>query len=230
MTLAVVGTDPRRAGRAPRHRLPGQVVGVGALLALVAVLLRMGPSPEAAVAASRWSRVKRFLLTWLPLVIVLVVSVYLLLLWTYGFLVEMSATHLVWATVLTVGACVLGALVDANATSLHGFYRSRISDAFAVGVDDEEAPAAASDRPCRRARAGSRLPLLGAARTGPEDGPRLHVVATLNSRAANESPTMRGGFPLVFGPTTVEVHREEGRRVSVRPPPTRTSPDPDGSR
>ena len=49
----------------------------------------------------------------------------------------------------------------------------------------------------------------------PDPGPRLHVVATLNSRAPNEAPSMRGGFPVVFGQTTVDVHREEGRRVSV---------------
>lgn len=217
VTLEVAGTDSGDvAGVAQDTALPGQVVGVSALIALVAALLRLGPSPEAAAAATWRTRVARVLLTWLPLLIVLLVSTYLVVLWTFGFLTEMSGTYLVWAVGLSVFACILGALVDANATSLHGFYRARLSDAFAVGVDDDTG-------------SGGTPPTGRAAELAPgvvyrfshlqeldtQVGPRLHVVATLNSRAANEAPSMRGGFPLVLGPTSVDVHREEGRRVSV---------------
>ncbi len=222
-TLTIAGTDAETLrGVAAEDSLPGQVVGVSALLALVAALLRVGPSPEAPAAATWRTRIARVLLTWLPLLIVLVVSIYLLLVWTYGFLVDMSGSHLVWAVGLTVFACVLGALVDANATSLHGFYRSRLSDAFAVGVDDD--PAQAGPTPTGRAAqlapgAVYRFSAFRPPGADPDDldpGPRLHVVATLNSRAANEAPSMRGGFPVVLGQSTVDVHREEGRRVSVR--------------
>ncbi|HEX6151869.1 hypothetical protein [Nocardioides sp.] len=221
-TLTIVGTDPDTLrGVATDTSLSRQVVGIGALLALVAALLRVGPSPEAAAAATWRSRITRMLLTWLPLLIVLFVSVYLVLVWTYGFLVDMSASHLVWAVGLTVFACVLGSLVDANATSLHGFYRSRLSDAFAVGVDDDET----QPGPPPTGRAAELAPGAvyrfsafrppDADATDPDPGPRLHIVATLNSRAANEAPSMRGGFPVVFGQSSVEVHREEGRRVKV---------------
>jgi hypothetical protein len=44
-------------------------------------------------------------------------------------------------------------------------------------------------------------------------GGRLHIVATLNSRQANESPTMRGGFPVVLGAREVRVFREGGLEV-----------------
>jgi hypothetical protein len=221
-TLTVVGTDPDTLSAvASDTSLPGQVVGVGALLAIVAALLRLGPTPEAPAAATWRSKITRVLLTWLPLLIVLVIAVYLVLVWTHGFLVKMSASHLVWAVALTVFAGVLGALVDANATSLHGFYRSRLSDAFAVGVEDDERP----DGPPPTGRAEELAPgavyRFSAFRPpdadpdDPDPGPRLHVVATLNSRAPNEAPSMRGGFPVVFGQSTVDVHREDGRRVSV---------------
>jgi hypothetical protein len=221
-TLTVVGTDPDTLSAvASDTSLPGQVVGIGALLTIVAALLRLGPSPEAPAAATWRSKIARMLLTWLPLLIVLVIAIYLVLVWTHDFLVEMSASHLVWAVALTVFAGVLGALVDANATSLHGFYRSRLSDAFAVGVDDDDRP----DAPPPTGRAEELAPgavyRFSAFRppdadpADPDPGPRLHVVATLNSRAPNEAPSMRGGFPVVFGQTTVDVHREEGRRVSV---------------
>ena len=217
VTLEVAGTDSDDVtGVAQDTALPEQVVGVSALIALVAALLRLGPSPEAAAAATWRTRVTRVLLTWLPLLIVLLVSTYLLVLWTFGFLTEMSGTHLVWAVGLSVFACILGALVDANATSLHGFYRSRLSDAFAVGVDDDAGSGGAP--PTGRAAElapGTVYRFSHLQEPDTQVGPRLHVVATLNSRAANEAPSMRGGFPLVLGPTSVDVHREEGRRVSV---------------
>ena len=208
-TLTVIGPDEEAlAALARDDSLPGQVVGVAALLALVVGLLRRGPSPEMSVTASRRARVKRVLLTWLPLLIVAAVAAYLLVLWTFGFLVGMDQGHLVWAVALTVAACVLAALVDANATSLHGFYRARLSDAFAVGVDDETRRADELP-PGTVYRFSDLRPVAGDA------GPRLHIVTTLNTRAPNQAPTMRGGFPLVLGPDHVEVPREEGRRVRV---------------
>ena len=70
------------------------------------------------------------------LLIVLVIAIYLVLVWTAGFLVEMSASHLVWAVALTVSAGVLGALVDANATSLHGFYRGAPQTARRIAPEE----------------------------------------------------------------------------------------------
>jgi hypothetical protein len=217
VTLDVAGTDPEAVAGVSQDTAPsGQVVGVGALIAVVAALLRLGPSPEAAATATWRTRFTRLILTWLPLLIVLFVSTYLVLLWTFGFLTAMSSSYLVWAVGLSVFACILGALVDANATSLHGFYRSRLSDAFAVGVDDDPGPG--GPPPTGRATElapGAVYRFSALQQPGTFVGPRLHVVTTLNSRAANEAPSMRGGFPLVLGPSTVDVHREEGRRVSV---------------
>ena len=200
-TLVVVGPDPQAIDKvAASDSLPGQVAGVTALLALVAALLRRGPSPEAAVGAKWRVRAARALLTWLPLAVFALLATYLAILWTFEFLVRTQQSHLTWAVGLTVAACLLAALVDANATSMHGFYRSRLSDAFAVGVD-------AGGR-AKELKRGSVYRFSGLQ-------PRLRIVGTLNSGAANEAPTMRGGFPMVMGREHIEVHREEGRRVQV---------------
>ena len=206
-SLTVFGADREAiADLARADSLPGEVIGVAALLAVIAGLLRYGPSPEASVTAGWRSRVKRVLLTWLPLLIATALAVYLLAVWTFGFLVGMDQSYLVWAVMLTVAAFVLAALVDANATSLHGFYRSRLSDAFAVGVDDETRRA--DELPPGTVYRFSELRPDGA-------GPRLNILTTLNTRVPNQAPTMRGGFPMVFGPKNVDVHREEGRRIRV---------------
>ncbi|UUZ59427.1 hypothetical protein [Nocardioides sp. B-3] len=85
-TLTIVGADSETLSSvAGDDSLPGQVVGISALLALVAALLRVGPSPDAPAAASRWTRVRRVLLTRLPLLIVVLVATYPVLVWTYGF-------------------------------------------------------------------------------------------------------------------------------------------------
>lgn len=187
----------------------GEVAGVSVLLALVGALLRRGPSPETSVEAGLRTRVKRSTLTWLPLVITGGLAVYLALLWSFGFLQGLDSSHLVLTVVLTVLAFTLAFLVDANATSVHSFYRARLSDAFAVGVDESSGRAA--ELPPHQVYRFSDL----RREDETEDRPRLHIVTTLNSRAANEAPTMRGGFPMVFGPDEVCVHREEGRRVHV---------------
>ncbi len=182
--------------------LAWQVAGLGALFLGVIALLRHGPSPEQSVAAGWLARFKRVLLTWLPLLIVGLVGLYLTLWWTYGFLTELGTSYTAAAALTTAAACALAYAVDANATSMHGFYRSRLSDAFAVGID--EATGRTAELPVQNVYRFSEM-----AGTGPH--PRLHVVATLNSQACNEAPTMRGGFPMIFGADEVSVHREERR-------------------
>ncbi len=182
---------------------PWQTTGVGAILALAAALLRRGPTSDAVVTEGRFVKLRRVLLTWLPLLSMGLLAAYLLLRWTFGLLTAMDGAGLLLSVVLTVLAFLAAFLVDANATSLHSFYRTRLGSAFAVGVDD--ATRVADELPPRKVYRFSEL----------EDGPRLHVVTTLNTQHPNQAPTMRGGFPLVFSGDGVDIHREGGRRVHV---------------
>ena len=75
-------------------------------------------------------------MTWLPLAIVAGIAIYLILRWTLGFVIGLDNHTIVTTAFWTSLACVVAYLIDANATSMHGFYRSRLSDAFAVAVSD----------------------------------------------------------------------------------------------
>ena len=182
-----------------------QLGGIGALLAAVVGLLRRGPSPEAEAQASWWGRLTRRLLIWLPLLLTSLAAAYLVLLWTFHFLIELNAPgtagFVAWSAGVTVAAAAVCLLADADATSMHGYYRSRLADAFCVGADDRRA----DELPPGRVYRFSEL-----------DGVRLNIVATLNSRFANEAPTMRGGFPFVFSPEAVVIPREERRYIEVK--------------
>jgi hypothetical protein len=181
-----------------------QLGGVTALLAAIIGLLRRGPSPETGAEASWRGRLVRRLLIWLPLVLAGLVATYLVLLWTFNFLIEIKGPgtpgFVAWSAGMAVAAVVVCLLVDADATSMHGYYRSRLSDAFCVGTEGQRA---------------TELPPEKVYRFSDLDGVRLNIVATLNSRFPNEAPTMRGGFPFVFSPTTAIIPREERRYVEV---------------
>ena len=187
--------------------LAGRLTGVGALLILILGLLRRGPSPEANVSAKWFSRAKRLLLTWLPLSLAAIAAMYVLLVWTFGFFTGMTSGLVLATLAVTAIAATMGFLIDANSTSLNGFYRNRLADAFAVGVDaDERAVSLPPGKVYRFSHMASsstsqRLP--------------LHIVTTVNSQAPNEAPTMRGGFPLVFGPDEIHLFREERTEVAV---------------
>ncbi|KQU67572.1 hypothetical protein [Phycicoccus sp. Root101] len=200
------GDDQAARDLAGATRVSVQIGGISGLFLAVIGLLRRGPSPEAAAEANLMARVKRYLLTWLPLAIVGLVAVYLQLLWMFHYLIELKGpftpTFVAWSALLVAVACLLAYLVDANATSMHGFYRARLADAFCVGIDATTGRAV-------------ELPPAQVYRYSDLDGIGLNIVATLNSKAPNEAPTMRGGFPVVFGPQGIRVFREEGTTVTV---------------
>jgi hypothetical protein len=185
--------------------LSQRIAAVGGLLLAVLGALRRGPSPgETGSTTSRLGSLKRTAMTWLPLAVMALLALYLAVLWSRTFLVSPEDQLLRTSVLVAVVGCLFAFLLDANLTTMHSFYRSRLSSAFAVGVAPDDRADTLPDQVVYRF---SQLQ-ESAAR------PRLHVVATLNTQAANESPTKRGGFPLVFGPTHVEVHRERGRRIS----------------
>lgn len=186
-----------------------QVGSISGLLLAVIGMLSRGPSPESKAETKLVTRARRWVLTWLPLTIVAAVALYLVLLWTFHYLIELKGpgwvdTFVAWTATLAALACALAYLVNANATSMHSFYRSRLADAFCVGRDSSGG--FAEQLITSRVYSFSDLDDVNV---------NLNVVATLNSKASNETPTMRGGFPVVFGPQDVTVFREQGRTLQV---------------
>lgn len=172
---------------------PIQIGAIIALLGSVVGLLARGPSPDAAGQGKWFTRAKRTVLTWLPLVITVSLGAYLLLLWHVHFLLGVGWAEHVWVNAaLLVAAGVPAYFLDANHTSMHQYYRERLANAFAVGVTpDGTADELAPEEIYRFSDLA--------------DGPRLNVVTTLNTQVANEVPTLRGGKPLVFGRRVVNL-------------------------
>lgn len=284
-----------------------RLAGLGALLLAVLGFLRAASTSSKPAEGTRFAQVRGRLMVWLPLLATLGIAVYLVLLCGQRMLLSGTAT----ASIVTWTALVAGLIsyfLNANVTTLHNFYRSRLADAFAVSVTRdqramplrEENVYRFSDMPVESVAAVGRLDVaLGdckriaktvGVRAGDEElesaaelateasvelgleaaavalseftkqarksggkatkelraryrdavkvvdtalaateadrteaarrtPVRLHVVATLNTQAANESAAMRGGFPMVFGPDTVSVFR--GRKHVVVPPTRR---------
>ena len=210
--------------------LGGRIVAIAGLLLSVLGLLRRGPAPGEGATTTKWfAALRRRLLTVLPLTVFGLLAVYLGLLWFRWLATGVHGGHVLVATVVVVIGCAIAFLIDANVTSMHNYYRARLADAFAVGVQDGRAVALPpeviyrfSDLQGPEVEASERQTISlegGLVTLDPEvvtvekTPARLHIVATLNTQAPNESPTMRGGFPLVFGAEQVQLFREAGLTI-----------------
>ena len=96
--------------------------------------------------------------------------------------------------------------LDANVTSLHSFYRQRLSSAFAVGRVTGGADAAEELDP-------DRAYLYSDLKAQPpgDDPIGLSIATTANVRAYTDVPTRRGGIPMVFDPENVTLQAPGGR-------------------
>lgn len=208
---------------APEHAraLAGQVstpVQVGTIIALLGTVLGFltrGPGADTAREGKLLGRIKRVVLTWVPLLITALIGLYLLVLWHLHFLIGSGRTAKAFEVIgipiglsalILIGVGVIAFFLDANSTSMHQFYRERLSSAFAVGVDDERTSAA---------ELPGHVVYRFSALSEDDRGPRLNVVTTLNTQAAHEVPTLRGGLPFVFSPDHVDLHQTHraGTRV-----------------
>jgi hypothetical protein len=186
-------------GRSTRTR----IAGIGVLLTLVAGLLRRGSAAPAS-ASGRFAAIRRRIVTWLPMAIMSVLAAYLAVLWSSGLYVHVDgpghSSYLLVTVVLTAIASTVAFVVDANVTSMHRYYRSSLSGAFAVGVAGDGSAAVATELPPKKVYRFSEL--------GDQPGaPRLHVVTTLNTQEPGEAPTLRRGYPMVFSGDGVSVYR-----------------------
>ena len=187
-------------GLAGEVSAPIQIGTIVALLGTVVGLLTKGPAADAVRQGGWITRLKRWLMTWVPLIVTGAIGLYLLLLWHLHYLLGVANFgSTFWNAGFLIVASVLAFFLDANATSMHQFYRERLSSAFAVGVEPD---GSVEELPPGRVYRFSDLRREG--------DPHLNVVTTLNTQTANEVPTLRGGMPLVFGPHEVALFQTRG--------------------
>ncbi|ADB35641.1 hypothetical protein Kfla_6649 [Kribbella flavida DSM 17836] len=183
--------------------------GVASFSALVVVLVGLGrtvwnglavESTDPAESGLR-SRLVAFarnkLAPWVGSAIIVLAAVIVLLRWTGGYATDRSYQE-DWSVALVLAAIALAikVLTDANRTSLHSFYRERLSRAFLV----ERAPSGAAvslDYSIRLQYSDWAKPKTG--------GPRLVIAGVANVSDAEFVPSRRDCVPFVFDPDRIGV-------------------------
>ncbi len=168
------------------------------------------------LAGRAWARVKGTLVPWTATVVIVLVLVVLLLRWVVGLtgsgVHHDGVPHLdLWTHVTVVALLLIGIrlLTEPNRTSLHHFFRERISYAFLL----------------RRTVEGGVEPLpygepLRYSHSGEVDGPALVTCAVANVTDEELVPSRRGCTPFVFdqhqiGLTDGLIPDVAGRRASA---------------
>jgi hypothetical protein len=180
-------------GGAPSGSSGGKLVSILVILAAALGSLRRAFTAVGTSMGGRFAAVRRWLLLRLPLAAVSLVALWLLLLWSYRYAVNGPAQSGVLAALLILGALVVQ-LMNPNLTSIHEFYRERLSSAFAVGRDNA-APRVARNLPYSAAYKLSEL----------EPAPELVLCTTANINDQKVVPTRRFGVPLTFSSQLVRL-------------------------
>ncbi|WP_350280433.1 hypothetical protein [Kribbella sp. HUAS MG21] len=174
--------------------------GVASFSALVVVLIGLGKSVwsgltvEGKAATGLRARLVVFARTklapWAGSAIIVLAAIIVLLRWTGGYATDPSYQK-DWdvAVVLVAIAVAIKVLTDANRTSLHSFYRERLSRAFLVKRQDNGA-AVALDYHLRLRYSDWAKPLDG--------GPQLVIAGVANVDDPDFVPTQRDCVPFVF--------------------------------
>lgn len=161
------------------------------------------------VAGRLWRAVRRVVLPWLAAVLVVVLLLVVFLTWTVALLND-SALLSRWELAWVYGGLLLATLVltDANRTSLHHFYRERLSSAYLV----------------RRGRWGrpenvdyAQALRFSDAAPPPGRGPGLVSCAVANVNDRDVVPTDRGCTPFVLD------HDQMGLTEEILPPQARVA-------
>ncbi|MER7250842.1 hypothetical protein [Kribbella sp. NPDC000426] len=193
--------------------------GVASFGALVVVLIGLGKSVwngltvEAATGFRQrllvFARTK--LAPWAGSAIIVVAAIIVLLRWTGGYATDPSYQE-DWNVALVLAAIALAIklLTDANRTSLHSFYRERLSRAFLV-TRKENGAAVALDYHLRLRYSDWAKPVAG--------GPQLVIAGVANVDDPDFVPTERDCVPFVFDPEQIGIVGDRslpdgGRRVT----------------
>ncbi|MGW7679147.1 hypothetical protein ACWGID_00255 [Kribbella sp. NPDC054772] len=174
--------------------------GVASFSALVVVLIGLGKTVwnglmvEGKAATGMRAKLLVFARTklapWAGSAIIVVAAVIVLLRWTGGYATDTTYQE-DWNVALVLAAIALAikVLTDANRTSLHSFYRERLSRAFLVTRKDNGA-AVALDYHLRLRYSDWANPVDG--------GPQLVIAGVANVDDPDFVPTQRGCVPFVF--------------------------------
>ncbi|TDD58494.1 hypothetical protein E1263_18900 [Kribbella antibiotica] len=174
--------------------------GVTSFSALVVVLIGLGRSVWNGLAAEGKEstklkdRILAFAQTklapWAGTIIIGIAAAIVLLRWTGGYATEKSFAS-DWGVAVILGsiAVAIKVFTDANRTSLHSFYRERLSRAFLV--ERKENGSAASIDYYKRLRYSSWAQPNKA-------GPRLVIAGVANVEDADFVPTQRDCVPFIF--------------------------------
>jgi hypothetical protein len=165
------------------------------LVAIAAALasLRRGYTSLGKALGGKFAAVRRWLLLRLPLALVSLVALWLLMRWSYQYSINGPTQALLVPAALIVFALVVQ-LMNPNLTSVHEFYRERLSSAFAVGRETGN-PRIARNLPYRTSYRLSQL----------EPAPELVLCTTANINDQKVVPTRRFGVPMTYSSTTVRL-------------------------
>ncbi len=187
-SAAVAGTSPAT--------VPGVSIAtvVASILAVLASAKSAASDKEAGAGlkgllSKVWARIKDPVVPWAALVAVVVIAVTVLLRWVAALVADPAMIskweYAGWFAVLLL---VTKLITDANRTSLHHFFRERISYAFLVRRTREGVKPVPYKRPLRFSEA---LPPSGR-------GPQLVACAVANVSDEEVVPSRRGCIPFVF--------------------------------
>ena len=195
--------------------------GVASFSALVVVLIGLGKTVwnglavEGKAATGLRARLLAFgrtkLAPWAGTTIIVVAAVVVLLRWTGGYAIDRDYQE-DWTVALILAgiAAAIKVLTDANRTSLHSFYRERLSRAFLVTRKDNGA-AVALDYHLRLRYSDWAKPVNG--------GPQLVIAGVANVSDGDFVPSQRDCVPFVFDAEQIGIVGDRslpdgGRRVT----------------
>lgn len=176
--------------------------GLGATAGLVAALIALGRSvlkgqnadhaakDKPKVVSKLLAKVRTHLAPWLGTLLIVAVSYIVLLRWTNGYATD-PTWRSDWSIVWKFGLVVLAVriLTDANRTSIHYFYRERLSNAYLVKrLGDESAKGGEYRGPVLFSERGAR----------DNEGPALVMAASANVMDPEFVPTGRGCVPFIM--------------------------------
>jgi len=192
--LALV--DPTKQGLASFSALVVVLIGLGRTVWNGLAVESKDPS-ESGLRARLLAFARNKLAPWVGSGIIVIAAIIVLLRWTGGYATDRSYQE-DWsvALILAVIAIAIKVLTDANRTSLHSFYRERLSRAFLVTRQDNGA-AVSLDYSLRLRYSEWAKPAEG--------GPQLVIAGVANVADADFVPSQRDCVPYIFDPDQIGI-------------------------